>query len=156
MKAITARMLAREMVHGPRRIPVVVNGWGLQAVQVAHGRLRRDVMGASFSEMPDRPRDTALVMRFTDCTPMTLAETQAVLEEHGDLEVFVWGTPVSAVRYVEAYYDREKRRHVFWPGTREMVATPLHWTEISDGTQEETYIWTKPAPVPCRTIGTRR
>lgn len=152
MKAITARELARTMVHGPRGIPMVVNGWGVQAVEVAHGRLRRDVMGVSFSEMPDKPRDAALVLRFTDCEPMTLAQVQAVFEEHGDLEVFVWGTPVSAIRYVETYYDHEKRRHVFCRGTHEMVSTPLHWTELSDGTRDETYIWTKPAPTPTHSI----
>lgn len=148
MKGITASALARALVHGPRKIPVVVNGYGLQAVEVAHGRIRHDILGNSFSEMPDKPRDAALVLRFTSCEPMTLAEVQAAFEAHGDLEVFVWGTPVSAIRYVEAYYDRAKERHVFWRGTREMVATPLHWTELSDGTMDETYIWTRPAPTP--------
>jgi len=147
-----ARQLAATLVHGPRRIPVVVNGHGVLAVEVAHGRIRRDVMGVSFSEMPDKPRDEALAIRFGDGETMTLAAVQAALEAHGDLEVFVWGTQISAIRYVEAYYDRAKGRHVFWRGTGEMVATPLHWTELSDGTRDEIHIWSPPAPNPMQLI----
>lgn len=144
MKKITARSIAASLVHGPRGIPFVVNGHAVQAIQLVAGIVRRDGDRVRFVEKSRRAQDMALVIRFGRGDAMKLAEAQEILERHGDLEVFVWGQRVSDIRYVKAYYDYERKRHVFHEGTLEMVATPLHPIRGGNGA-ELSPIWSPPA-----------
>lgn len=134
--------IAAGMRDVPGRIPVVVNGMAVLAVEVAGGRIRRDMMDVSFTEMPDKPRDLALVVRMGEGRGMTVDEVRTALLTNGEMEIFVWGENVSSISVVAACTWRR--------GAKGKVAVPMHWTEMSDGRQHETHVWAEPTPMPER------
>ncbi len=137
---MTAAEIAATLENVPGRMPVVVNGRPVTAVEVAGGRIRRDMMDVSLVELPEKPRDMALVLRMDEGSGLTVDEVRKALLAEGGMDLFVWGEQVSSMTVLEASARGR--------GAKGKVASPMHWTELSDGTQDETHVWLEPAVMP--------
>ena len=126
---------------------LVINDLAVTSIETATGRIRRDIMTTSFLEMPDKPRDTVLVPCSSIGPAMTVREAVALLSlpGHADLPIFIHGEAVHGVEMVQRRLDAQTGRYPHARRSRKTddMVTFVHWTELSDGHQALSQIWTK-------------
>lgn len=142
---MNATNLARALGALPDRLPMVINDRAIVAIETATGRIRRDIMGPSFAELPDKPRDTAIVLRPGSGDAITVRDAIAFLclTDHADLPIFVHGAPVDGVETAQRRLDPVTGLYRTVRGDRlgERVVTPVHWSELSTGEQALSQVW---------------
>ena len=129
----------------PGHLPVFLGGDPVTGLVAIGGRIRRDVMGSTFTALPERPRDEVVspsvaVADDTGALPVLkardLLRLLAALEP--DVEMFVKEEPVEGIddRRGRIRSDGGRRRFTSDPvGGRDVVLAFTRWTELSDGTR---------------------
>lgn len=129
----------------PGHLPVFLGNMAVTGLERLGGRIRRDMMGASFLHLPDRPRDEIVTPSTTTADDAgrlpvlkarDLGRALAALEP--DTEMFIDGQAVDGVVARRGRIAGANREHRFSPdgiGGRDLVLAFTHWTELSDGTR---------------------
>jgi hypothetical protein len=129
----------------PAHLAVFLRDTPVTGLTGLSGRIRRDVMGSTFSEMPDKPRDEVLtpdvaVNDETGRLPVLKArELRRLLDLHDpETELFIDGDPVDGLDERRGRISMRNGRPSFRSdpvGGRDVVLTFTRWTELSDGTR---------------------
>ena len=127
--------------HMNGRLPVVINTKAVTRVAVEHGRIRRDLMSTTFREMPDKPRDAAVVLHAGPGDAMSVKDIVASLGACEDLELFVNGEQVSGFEVAHRRMDGTRTLYLRSASPNVDVVTPTQWSEGSDGERRQSDVW---------------
>lgn len=146
---MNAHDLAGRLKTFTGHLGIVINDMAATTIETASGRVRRDVMFTSFREMPDKPRDTVIVLRAGIGPAITVKQAIDFLSqpEHADVPVFINGEPVAGFEPTSRRLNPKTGRHVLTQGGRgsDAMVSPVHWSELSTGDQAVSQVWTEQA-----------